>query len=267
MKLQSKAAGVLERTSHYLKAGVIKNKPSWYNIVSAVPPATDLTKKPKNLQTNQTPDPVSQLYSSRDGIFKTRVSKTERKQKNNSVSRIPKFEFLEDQLRDVFYHQHPWELARPKVLVENTGDEHSKCDWSHMLQLYKPLDGESVVQRTLWLLQDSKQKGQQKTLFEAYDQARFEFYQLRMAQEMESAVAKEELTMFGAIYASTNVEWGLKKEQEFIDVWVKVGEERTKVREASRNKTSASVGSDEAADTGASIWETSFTAEVEEPTK
>lgn len=265
MKIQTKAAGVLERTSHYLKAGVIKNKPSWYNVVAAVPPATDLTKKPINLQTNQAADPVSQLYSSQNGVYKTRVSASDRKQKNNSVSRIPKFEFVEDQLRDVFYHQHPWEFARPKVLVENSGDEHSKCDWSRMLQLHKPLDGESVVQRTLYLLQQAKADGQTKTLFEAYDQARFEFYQLRMAQEMESAVAKEELTMFGAIYALTNAEWGLKKEQEFIDVWVKVGEERTKVREASRNKTSASVGSEESAESETSVWESSFTAEVEEP--
>lgn len=266
MKIQSNAAGVLERTSHYLKSGVIRNKPAWYNVVSAVPPATDLTKKPINLQTNQAADPVKELFTSRHGVYKTRVSRTERQQNNNSVSRIPKLEFLEDQLRDVFYHQHPWELARPKILVENSGDEHAKCDWSHMLQLHKPLDGESVVQRTLYVLQESKQNGEETTLFQAYDQARFEFYQLRMAQELESAVAKEELSMFGAVYSSTNMDWGLQKEQEFIDVWVKVGEERTKVREASRSKTSSSVGSDESAETGGSVWETSFTAEVEEQT-
>lgn len=264
MKIQSNATGVLERTSHYLKAGVIRNKPAWYNVVSAVPPATDLTKKPINLQTNQKADPVTQLFQKHNGVHKTRVSKLDRQQKNNSVSRIPKLEFLEDQLRDVFYHQHPWELARPKILVENSGDDHSRCDWSHMLQLHKPLDGESVVQRTLHILQEQKQKGAETTLFEAYDQARFEFYQLRMAQELESAVAREESTMFGAIYNSTNMDWGLQKEQEFIDVWVKVGEERTKVREASRNKTLSSVGSDETTENSGSVWETSFTVEETE---
>lgn len=264
MKIQTKAAGVLERTSHYLQAGVIRNKPAWYTAVSAFPPATPLAKKPINLQNHQAQDPAGDLLSRKNGIYRTRVLKGDRQQKNNSVSRIPKLTFLEDQLRDVFYHQHPWELARPKVLVENSGDDNSQCDWSHMLQLLRPLDGESVVQRTIWLLQDSKATDTPKTLFEAYDQARFEFYQLRMAQEMESAVAKEELQMYGAIYASSNIEWGLKKEQEFIDVWVKVGEERTKVREASKNKTSASVGNEESAESSASIWETSFTAEVEE---
>lgn len=267
MKIQNNATGVLERTSHYLKAGVIRNKPSWYNAVAAFPPATDLTKKPTNLKVNQQPDPFSELFSKKNGAIKTRASKGDRKQKNNSVSRIPKLTFLEDQLRDVFYHQHPWEFARPKVLVENNGDEQSKCDWSHMLQFYKPLDGESVVQRTLWLLQEAKTSGAEKTLFEAYDQARFEFYQLRMAEEMESTVSKEELTMFGAVFGLSNLDWGVKKEQEFIDVWVKVGEERTKIREASRSKASASSGSEEPAEALGLIWESTFTAEVEEPAK
>lgn len=263
MKIQTRAAGVLERTSHYLKAGVIRNKPSWYNAVAAFPPATDLTKKPVNLQFNQRQDPFSQMFMKKDGRFKTRANRAERQQQNNSVSRIPKLAFLEDQLRDVFYHQHPWEFARPKVLVENDGAEQLKCDWSHMLQFHKPLDGESVVQRTLWLLQDAKKLGEEKTLFDAYDQARFEFYQLRMAEEMESAVAKEELAMYGAVFASSNMLWGLEKEQEFIDVWTKVGEERTKIREASRNRSSAGSGADEPAESSGSIWESTFTTEEE----
>lgn len=267
MKIQNSAAGVLERTSHYLKAGVIRNKPSWYNAVAAFPPATDLTKKPTNLRVNQKADPFSELFGAPNGTYKTRASKQDRKQKNNSVSRIPKLTFLEDQLRDVFYHQHPWEFARPKVLVENNGDEQSKCDWSHMLQFHKPLDGESVVQRTLWLLQQAKALGAEKTLFQAYDQARFEFYQLRMAEEMESAVSKEELAMYGAVFGLSNLEWGLKKEQEFIDVWVKVGEERTKVREASRSRASAGSSSEEPAEATGLIWESTFAAEVEEPAK
>ena len=72
-----------------------------------------------------------------------------------------------------------------------------------MLQLYKPLDGESVVQRTLWLLKNNTTKG--LTMVEAYDKARFEFYKLRMSEEMESHVAKEESTMYGSVFTSTTV--------------------------------------------------------------
>lgn len=262
MKVQTLATGVLERTSHYLKSGVIKSKPAWYDAVAAHPPNLDLAKKPKNLEVNQQPDPASRFGTKEDKYIKTRASKGERKQQNNSVSRIPKLQFLEDKLRDVFYHQHPWEFSRPKVLVENTGKDNDACDWSHMLQLNKPLDGESVVQRTLHLLQSSKAAGENKLLFDAYDQARFEFYQLRMAEEMSSAVSKEESAMVGAVFASSNIQWGLDKEQEFIDVWARIGEEKTKVREASRNKADASVGS-EIAEKSTSIWETSFSAEEE----
>ncbi|KAK6459421.1 mitochondrial ribosome small subunit component [Scheffersomyces xylosifermentans] len=262
MKIQTKATTVLERTSHYLKVGVLKQKPAWYDVVGAYPPHTDLTKKAKVLDLQaQRPDPYTSLFGTRnnDGTIKTRPSPEDRLQKNNSISRIPKLEFLEDELRDVFYHQHPWEFSRPKTLIENKGDEFKECDWSHMLQFNKPLDGESVVQRTLWLLAESKKQGKPKSLFEAYDKARFEFYRLRMEEEMNSAVSKEESTMYGAVFPSSNVEWGVQKEQEFIDVWAKVAQDKTKVAMANRSRgTNTAAGSEEDKGSETSIWENSF---------
>ncbi|OBA19935.1 mitochondrial ribosomal protein [Metschnikowia bicuspidata var. bicuspidata NRRL YB-4993] len=264
MKIQTKASQVLERTSHYIKAGIIRDKPAWYDAVAAVPPTFNMEKLPKNLGPNQLQDPMEQLWKEQGGYIKTRASAPERAQKNNFVSRVPKLQFLEDQLRDVFYHQHPWEFSRPKTLIENDGDDQAKCDWSRMLQLNKPLDGESVVQRTLWLLQDSKQQQKEKTLFEAYDQARFEFYQLRMAEEMNSVVSKEESLMFGAHFASSNLQWGVQKEQETIDRWAKIGEKRTKIREASRSKASASAGIAATPEEPTNMWESFLSSE--EPT-
>ncbi|ABN68219.2 mitochondrial ribosome small subunit component [Scheffersomyces stipitis CBS 6054] len=262
MKIQSKATTVLERTSHYLKVGVLKQKPAWYDVVGAFPPHTDLTKKPKVLELKtQKPDPFTSLFgtSRNDGTVKTRASAFDRLQKNNSISRIPQLEFLEDELRDVFYHQHPWEFSRPKTLIENKGDEYKDCDWSHMLQFNKPLDGESVVQRTLWLLADSKKNGPKLSLFEAYDKARFEFYRLRMREEMNSSVSREESVMYGAVFPTTHLEWGVQKEQEYIDVWAKVASDKTKVASANRGRgTSAGSGADEEKGAETSIWESSF---------
>lgn len=110
-----------------------------------------------------------------------------------------------------------------------------------MLQLHKPLDGESVVQRTLWLLKNNTTKG--LTMVEAYDKARFEFYKLRMSEEMESHVAKEESTMYGSVFTSTTVNWNLSKEQEYINDWTIIAKERTQVIEANMNKSSAPIGS------------------------
>lgn len=261
MKYQNKAIGVLERTSYFLKAGVLKEKPAWFNVVGSYPPTLDLTRRPKNFNPDRQ-DPQNFLGTLResDKKIKTRHSKEDRKQPHRNIFRVPKLEFLEDELRDVFYHQHPWEFSRPKTLIENQGDDNSKCDWSHMLQLHKPLDGESVVQRTLWLLEDGKKQGQERSLFQAYDQARFEFYRLRMEEEMESAVAREEATMCGAIFPSTNLDWGLQMEQKYIDEWTNVASEKTKVRNANREDKSAidTSSSDDVPDTKQTIWETVF---------
>lgn len=257
MKIQSEAIKVLELTSQLLKAGVIKQKPAWFDIVAANPPSLDLTKKSKNLELNQKDDPFTSLFSKQGNFYKTSASRKDVKQKNDFSFRIPKLELFEDQLRDVFYHQHPWEFSRPKVIVENKGTDAEKCDWSRMLQLLKPLDGESVVQRTLWLLKSSKENGQEKTLFEAYDEARFEFYQLRMAEETDTIVAREESTMYGSIYPTTYFARGVEKEQTHVDRWAKLGEEKTQYINASRNTSSASAGN-ELSEEFSSIWEASL---------
>lgn len=272
MKIQTKATGILERTSHYLKSGVLQEKPVWFDIVGANPPNPDLTKKPKKFDNNaQNSDPQNTLFTknSQSGYYRTRSTKHQRTKQNNSISRVPKLTFLEDKLRDVFYHQHPWEFSRPKTLIENSGDEWTNCDWSRMLQFNKPLDGESVVQRTLWLLNNFKGEKADKgissnsknLMFEAYDQARFEFYRLRMEEEMSSTVSREESSMFGAIYLSTNMEWGIKQEQEHLDVWANIASENTKAKEANRGgklAANGSAGSEDVISNESSIWETAF---------
>lgn len=252
---------MLERTSQYLRSGVLQNKPVWFDVVGSNPPNTDLTKKPKKFDWNlQSSDPKNPLFkkNSKSGYYKTRSSTQDRKQSNHGVSRIPKLTFLEDKLRDVFYHQHPWEFSRPKTLVENEGNEWTKCDWSHMLQLYKPLDGESVVQRTLWLVANNKSSlGKREALFSAYDQARFEYYRLRMEEEMSSTVSREEGSMFGAVFRLTNMEHGIRQEQEAVDTWTQKAFEMTKVRSANKeSKKSGSMGSDDVVEEKQSIWET-----------
>lgn len=57
-------------------------------------------------------------------------------------------EYPEDKLRAQFYKDHPWELARPKILVENDGKDHLRHDWSKMLQREKRLDGERSAYHT-----------------------------------------------------------------------------------------------------------------------
>ena len=56
--------------------------------------------------------------------------------------------FPEDKLRQIFFKDHPWELARPRVLVETDGKDYQHVDWSKGLrQPGLPLTGEWYVER------------------------------------------------------------------------------------------------------------------------
>lgn len=238
MKIQTQATSVLERTSAYLKSGILKQKPAWYDVVANHPPANDLTRKPKTLEYQKYNDPKHKLFDSinNPNSNRTRLSHKDLQNHNNLIHRIPKLKFIEDELRDLFYKTHPWEFSRPKTLIETDGDNNKNCDWSHMIQLTKPLDGESVIQRTLWLLNNN----QVNDLEQCYDQARFEFYKLRMEEELQSSISKEESSMYGAIYTNSNLNHGIQQEQIFIDQWADIASDRTKVRRAnmsSRNST------------------------------
>jgi len=50
--------------------------------------------------------------------------------------------YPEDRLRSEFFGDHPWELARPRVILENDGKDGEKWDWSRIVQPGKKLDGE-----------------------------------------------------------------------------------------------------------------------------
>jgi small subunit ribosomal protein S23 len=52
--------------------------------------------------------------------------------------------YIEDELRTEFYSDHPWELARPKMLLENDGKDGQKDDWSKIQQPGRPLSGERL---------------------------------------------------------------------------------------------------------------------------
>ena len=65
--------------------------------------------------------------------------------------------YEEDSLRSRFFKDHPWELARPRIMLETDGRDGLRADWSqHVFEACKKsrrqLDGEAAVQRWSWLL-------------------------------------------------------------------------------------------------------------------
>ncbi len=57
-----------------------------------------------------------------------------------------KIVYPEDELRNQFFRDHPWELARPRIVVENDGKDYRRVDWSKgIVQKGKKVDGERFV--------------------------------------------------------------------------------------------------------------------------
>jgi small subunit ribosomal protein S23 len=138
--------------------------------------------------------------------------------------------YEEDTLRQRFFADHPWELARPRTLVETTGDQHALADWSRGIkQRGIPVSGESVVQRQLWLLHNVPDI----TVPEAYDVARKEFYTVRRREQIAMRVAVEEAEMFGADFGRHPQSVGMSKEDTVYNEWLEwAGEENIRTMQS-----------------------------------
>ncbi|CAI4217190.1 unnamed protein product [Parascedosporium putredinis] len=175
------------------------------------------------------------------------VNKKQKRPRN--VYRPQRIVFPEDALRQAFYKDHPWELARPRMILELDGKDSRLLDWSKgVRQPGMALSGECVVQRQLWLMENGLPKD------EAYDKARKEFYALRHEEEVERRIAKEEAQFVGAYFGKTRLEIGHEiegKEFERWKVWAAAETERLRALRSGPETPVAAAPSANAADAGA----------------
>lgn len=125
--------------------GKIKKLPQWVDVVGNIPPAEALVR-------NRTPQHqlVRQRLKTLPGSSKPQVvfetQNTGRKPKKASrMFRPVELKYEEDELRKEFFRDHPWELARPRVILETTGKDFENYDWSRLKQPGKRVDGERCV--------------------------------------------------------------------------------------------------------------------------
>ncbi|KAK3673845.1 mitochondrial ribosomal small subunit component [Recurvomyces mirabilis] len=192
--------------------------PPWYDTITSIPPAERLTRPP--LQRNQ-----------RSGGKKA-----------SRLFKPLRLQYEEDRLRWEYFNDHPWELARPRVVLENDGKDAEKWDWSvpldHALrrprsggeseegvktdeewdrirrsQSRRPINGEAVIQRQSALQRTGVPRST------AYDIARHELYRLRHSQETEVRVAREEALATGAFFGPGPNEIGMKLEDKQYENW------------------------------------------------
>ncbi|KAF3907336.1 hypothetical protein ABW20_dc0105908 [Dactylellina cionopaga] len=211
----AKPLRIFKETAHLLRSGILKKEPSWYRVVASVPPSAVLVRTV----------PVD-FDSSPPGVLQEKHQQASRKSKKSKRFFQPgHIHYLEDDLRKTFFSDHPWELARPRILVEDDGNDSRRYDWCKLQQPGRALDGESVIRRQMWLMEN-------EGLFKkaAYDLARREFYRLRMRSDIERRIAIEEARSVGAFFGKTHLQVGLELEGRVLAAW------RIKAQEAVARK-------------------------------
>ncbi|KAF2718197.1 hypothetical protein K431DRAFT_315090 [Polychaeton citri CBS 116435] len=224
-RLNLAAQRVQQHTTQLIKTGSLRAPPPWYKAVSQTPPGETLVRP--LLQRTQPPSKKPKRNFAR---------------KASRVFKPVNLKYEEDALRWEYFNDHPWELARPRVVLENDGRDTNKWDWSHSLapprpgdkewdnlveqgiesvweakqrtQAGRPLNGEAVVQRQKWLLNNTD-----TSPAAAYDTARKELYRARHAQEIERRVAREEALATGAYFGMSPLDVGNKLEDEQVENW------------------------------------------------
>lgn len=122
MVRQLRPIRVHQIASRMLESGRYQVEPAWYRVVGEIPPTTSLVR----------PLPV-QL---------TERAMTKKSRKPSRMFQPQPIIYPEDKLRRTFFSDHPWELARPRIVLEEDGKDHARYDWSKMKQPGKGLDGE-----------------------------------------------------------------------------------------------------------------------------
>jgi small subunit ribosomal protein S23 len=117
---------VLNELQNDLFADRAVARPPWLDAMSKIPPSETLVRVP----------PVRHSAAT--------TPSTGKPKKLRNLYRPQRIVHPEDKLRATFFRDHPWELARPRIIVESDGKDYQRVDWSKGLrQPGMQLSGES----------------------------------------------------------------------------------------------------------------------------
>lgn len=134
MAFKSPPAKIHNYVTKLLKGNVIKNPPVWYPATTLAPPSpTFLRERDPSKASPRAELPFES--NSTSSSQKKELSRSSRSQKHLrwKSERPQKIVYPEDKLRRRFYEDHPWELRRPRCLVETSGDGTHR-NWASLLQ-------------------------------------------------------------------------------------------------------------------------------------
>ena len=113
---------VHQTATQLLNTGRLTSPPPWYNVIGTVTPAQTLVRtQPLPHRQHKAPP---------------------KKKKASKLFQPQQITYEEDMLRKEFFKDHPWELARPRMIIEDDGKDPYRTDWSQIEQPEKALSGE-----------------------------------------------------------------------------------------------------------------------------
>ncbi len=92
--------------SRLLTGGIMKKLPAWYSAMEKFPPSQNLLRSP--LQ-----------FRKKTKRHKFYTNTHSQKHLKTKIPRPRPIYYMEDRLRREFYRDHPYELLRPQILMEN----------------------------------------------------------------------------------------------------------------------------------------------------
>jgi small subunit ribosomal protein S23 len=136
MTFKNAPSNVAQTVSRLLQANILKKPPVWLQAVKKYPPGPSLIRvsqfDTRGLQpfekTNEDENAEDQNKRQRLGA----ALSTRRVTKRYKPVRPPVIVYPEDALRRRFYRDHPYELSRPRLLLERDG--HNRRDWTRLCQ-------------------------------------------------------------------------------------------------------------------------------------
>ena len=115
-----KAHELYNRVRQDLIGGTRQDTPAWFDILHRIPPSEILVR--------------SRPVQHKVNVVKSRLP--------SNTFKPQDMRFFEDGLRKRFFQDHPWELARPRIILEDFGIQ-NRIDWRRGLgQPGVPLCGE-----------------------------------------------------------------------------------------------------------------------------
>lgn len=128
---------VHDTAKHLLRIRRRMPQPPWFQTMTDYPPSQALVRP----HTQSESDPTGALEQAR--MRNLPPPKLHKKFKKPSKMFMPTpITYEEDRLRREFYGDHPWELARPRVVLEDDGRDYQRWDWAKPFEESRPVNGE-----------------------------------------------------------------------------------------------------------------------------